>query len=108
MESQGFAEKVIELVKMIPEGRITTYGAIAKYIGTGGSARTVGYVLGRSIEGMNVPAHRVVNSSGLLSGRHAFSKDNPMEDRLIVEGVRVENFKVVDFKSILWDPALEL
>lgn len=108
MEAQGFAERVIELVSLIPEGRVSTYGTLAKYIGTGGSARTVGYILGKSIEGHNVPAHRVVNSAGLLSGRLSFSKDDPMEDRLIREGVQVKNFKVVNFKELLWDPAIEL
>lgn len=93
---------------LIPKGRVTTYGKIANYIGTGGSARTVGYVLGHSIEGKGIPAHRVVNSAGLLSGRHAFSLDDPMEDRLRRDGVEVKDFKVVGFKSLLWDPGVEL
>lgn len=109
MTSQNFAERVIQVVQLIPKGRVTTYGAIAHYIGTGGSARTVGYVLGNSIEGrMDVPAHRVVNSAGLLSGRHAFSPEYPMEQRLREEGIEVENNRVLDFKNLLWHPALEL
>lgn len=108
MSKQDFAQKVIELVKMIPPGRVSTYGAIASYIGTGGSARTVGYVLGHSIEGREVPAHRVVNSSGILSGRQAFGQEYPMEQRLMEEGVEVVNFKVKDFAKLLWVPSIEL
>lgn len=107
MSDQQFAEQVYELVKLIPYGRVTTYGHIAKYLGTGKSARLVGWVLGKSQTAI-IPAHRVVNSSGLLSGRHAFSKDYPMEERLREEGVEVKDSKVVNFKACLWDPALEL
>lgn len=108
MSKQDFAHKVIELVKLIPPGRVSTYGAIASYIGTGGSARTVGYVLGHSIEGRETPAHRVVNSTGVLSGRQAFGQEYPMEQRLAEEGVEVVNFKVKDFRNLLWIPTLEL
>jgi len=109
LSTQNFAEKVIEIVRLIPPGRVSTYGAIAHYIGTGGSARTVGYVLGHSLEGRNeVPAHRVVNSAGILSGRLAFGQEYPMEKRLEDEGVEVVNFKVKDFKKLLWIPSLEL
>ena len=108
MKRQDFAEKVIEIVLLIPEGRVSTYGAIAKFIGTGGSARTVGWVLRHSIEGKTIPAHRVVNASGLLSGAHAFSQDNPMETRLKNEGVFIKNQKVLNFKTVFWDPSTEL
>ena len=108
MKSQDFAEKVIELVKLVPQGKVCTYGKIAHYIGTGGSARTVGYVLRHSLEAKNIPAHRIVNSVGLLSGSHAFSQENPMAQLLQNEGVIIENMKVQNFKDLLWDPNIEL
>ncbi len=107
MKGQDFAQRVIDLVEMIPVGRVTTYGHIAKFLGTGGSARTVGYVLGHSIQGKNVPAHRVVNSAGLLTGKVAFGGDT-MQIRLENEGVKIENDRVQDFKKILWNPLIEL
>ncbi|MFY0674931.1 MAG: MGMT family protein [Bacteroidia bacterium] len=107
MKSQDFAKKVIEVVNLIPKGRVTTYGLIANFIGTGGSARTVGYVLGHSIEGQNVPAHRVVNATGLLSGKNAFGPGK-MEQRLSEEGVHIKHDRVVNFKAIVWNPSLEL
>ena len=107
MKNQNFAQRVIEVVKLIPKGRVTTYGTIAKFLGTGGSARTVGYILGHSVEGMNVPAHRVVNATGLLSGKNAFG-NGVMEQRLAEDGVNVLNDKVQDFKALIWDPEREL
>jgi methylated-DNA-protein-cysteine methyltransferase-like protein len=107
MKSQDFASRVIEVVKLIPKGRVTTYGAIANFLGTGGSARTVGYVLGHSIEALSIPAHRVVNSAGLLTGKNAFGP-GVMEQKLKDDGVEVLNDKVLNFKSLLWNPALEL
>lgn len=109
MKNQDFAQRVIEVVKLVPYGRVTSYGLIANYIGTGGSARTVGWVLGKSIEGReHAPAHRVVNSVGLLSGAHAFPKEDGMEKRLAKEGITVEKNKVVNFKTLIWDPSSEL
>lgn len=107
--AQGFAEKVAEVVALIPPGRVSTYGAIAKYLGTGMSARMVGHVLGKSIEGHTVlPAHRVVNAQGLLTGAHAFPPEQSMEIRLANEGVAVRDNRVAEFKSLFWDPARHL
>jgi methylated-DNA-protein-cysteine methyltransferase-like protein len=106
---QNFAYKVAEVVALIPPGRVSTYGAIANYLGTGMSARMVGHVLGKSIEGHTVlPAHRVVNAQGLLTGAHAFPPAHSMEDRLAQEGVAVIDNRVVDFGRLFWDPARHL
>ena len=98
----------MELVKLIPSGRVTSYGAIARYLGTGKSARLVGWAMKHAAVQEGIPAHRVVNSQGLLSGAHAFSQDWPMEARLKAEGIRVENNRVRDFKKVFWDPALDI
>ncbi|MBI1185180.1 cysteine methyltransferase [bacterium] len=109
MTQQHFAEQVIQIVSLIPYGRVTTYGAIAKCIGTGASARLVGYVLGHSLQGkMEVPAHRVVNASGLLTGKHAFETPQTMQQRLEAEGVAVVNDKVQHFSALFWNPATAL
>ncbi|MGB0430001.1 MAG: MGMT family protein [Bacteroidia bacterium] len=107
MKKQDFADKVIEIVALIPKGRVCTYGLIANYIGTGGSARTVGYILGHSLQGHKVPAHRVVNAAGLLSGKAAFG-GTEMQKRLQQDGVDVINDKVLNFNDILWNPSIEL
>lgn len=99
---------VYQVVRLIPPGRVTSYGAIANYLGTKGSSRMVGYAMG-ACGGVHppVPAHRVVNSQGLLTGKFHFG-GNLMEQLLEAEGVRVENDKVVNFKKLFWDPAKEL
>ena len=104
----SFATQVIEIVRLIPEGRVSTYGAIARFIGTTGSARTVGYILGKSIEGRESPAHRVVNSVGVLSGAMAFETPTKMQELLESEGVIIEKSKVKNFKQLLWDPSIEM
>ncbi|MBS1528513.1 MAG: MGMT family protein [Bacteroidetes bacterium] len=108
MPDLNFYGKVYEVVRLIPPGRVTSYGAIANYLGTRGSARMVGYAM-QACGSANppVPAHRVVNSAGLLTGKFHFGGDR-MEQMLASEGVKVENNKVVDFKNLLWDPAMEL
>lgn len=99
-----YYEQVYEVTLLIPEGRVTTYGAIADYLALG-SARMVGYALRNSFNGWNIPAHRVVNHKGELSGRLAFATPTTMEELLQAEGVLVQDYKVVDFKNLFWHPA---
>ncbi len=105
----SFYDQVFEIARLIPKGRVTSYGAIAKALGAGGSARMVGYAMSNAgIAHPKVPAHRVVNSSGLLTGKFHFSPPELMEELLAQEGVKVEKDKVKDFKKVFWDPLLEL
>jgi methylated-DNA-protein-cysteine methyltransferase related protein len=97
-------EKIFEIVKQIPEGKVSTYGLIAQKIGERFSARVVGYALNNSHGYEDVPAHRVVNRNGLLTGKHHFNPSSLMQQLLENEGVKVENDKVVDFKKKLWNP----
>jgi len=104
-----FFEKVYEVVKLIPPGRVTSYGAIAKYLGTGGAARMIGWAMNASHSHADyVPAHRVVNRNGLLTGKHHFDTPDAMQELLENEGVKVKNDKIVDFKTHFWDPMEEL
>ena len=105
---ENFYEDVFEVVKLIPAGRVTTYGAIAHYLGSKKSARMVGYALNGSCIAQGIPAHRVVNRRGELTGRHHFSPDFPMEQRLAEEGIRVEAYQIVNFDTYYWDPSQEL
>ncbi|KOH46260.1 methylated-DNA-[protein]-cysteine S-methyltransferase [Sunxiuqinia dokdonensis] len=90
-------------------GRVTSYGAIARYLGAARSARMVGWAMNNShTSKVNVPAHRVVNAAGLLTGKHHFSGSNVMEELLESEGIRVENNQVVNFEAVFWDPVKEL
>lgn len=99
---------VYDVVRLIPPGRVTTYGAIAAYLGSPGAARMVGYALNAvHASAPDVPAHRVVNRLGVLSGRNHFPPPG-METLLYSEGVRVENDTVVEFESLFWDPTFEL
>ena len=105
----SFYDQVFEIARLIPKGRVTSYGAIAKALGAGGSARMVGYAMSNAgIAHPKVPAHRVVNSSALLTGKFHFSPPELMEELLAQEGVKVEKDKVKDFKKLFWDPLLEL
>ena len=105
----GFFSRVYEITCLIPFGRVTSYGAIARYLGTAGSARMVGWALNNSHFLTDlIPAHRVVNRNGMLSGKHHFGGSNVMKDLLQSEGVQVENDQVVDFKNLFWDPNKEL
>ena len=109
METATFYDKVYQVVRLIPKGRVTSYGAIAAYLGTKSSSRMVGYAMNASFaETPKVPAHRVVNRNGLLTGKHYFGSPTMMQQLLENEGIRVENDKVVDFKRLFWDPAVEL
>jgi methylated-DNA-protein-cysteine methyltransferase-like protein len=106
--ADNFYDMVYEVVRLIPKGRVTSYGAIANALGTKGTSRMVGYAL-RHAGGQHphVPAHRVVNSQGLLTGKFHFGGDT-MEQLLEKEGVHVSDNKVVDFKKVFWDPIVEL
>jgi methylated-DNA-protein-cysteine methyltransferase-like protein len=106
---QTFYEQVYEVVKLIPKGRVTSYGAIAKSLGAGGSSRMVGYAM-RYAGTVHppLPAHRVVNSTGLLTGKFHFNPPELMVELLEKEGVKVKNDKVQNFKTHFWDPLTEL
>ncbi|OQA11444.1 MAG: Methylated-DNA--protein-cysteine methyltransferase [Bacteroidetes bacterium ADurb.Bin397] len=100
---------VYEVVRLIPRGKVTSYGAIAKYLGTAGSSRMVGWAMnGSHREKPPVPAQRVVNRNGLLTGKHHFGSPDLMRQLIENEGVKIENDKVVDFKKHFWDPSEEL
>ena len=108
-EEPSFFENVWEVARLIPKGRVTSYGAIANYLGTKLSARMVGWAMNSAGRVKpKVPAHRVVNRLGILSGKHHFSPPGIMEKLLKKEGIKIKNDQVVDFKKVFWDPAEEL
>ncbi len=102
--SDSFFNKVHDVVKKIPYGKVTTYGAIANYLGSGGSARTVGWAMNNSHCFEDIPAHRVVNRNGILTGKHHFSGTNLMQQLLESEGIKVEEDKIVNFDDHYWVP----
>jgi len=105
----SFFEKVFEVVRLIPRGRVTSYGAIAEYLGTRGSSRMVGWAMNSSHHStVNIPAHRVVNRNGLLTGKNHFGGPEVMAQLLYSEGITVINDQIVDFEKYFWDPAKEL
>jgi methylated-DNA-protein-cysteine methyltransferase-like protein len=105
----NFYEQVYEIARLIPKGRVTSYGAIAKSLGAAKSSRMVGHAMAYAgTAHPKVPAHRVVNSSGLLTGKFHFSPPDLMEDLLKNEGVEVKNDKVVNFKKVFWNPLEEI
>lgn len=105
----SFYEKVWVVAREIPAGRVTSYGAIARFIGTGLSARMVGYAMNKSFQALPaVPAHRVVNRNGWLTGKHHFPTPTYMEEMLAREGVLVEDDQIVNFIKHFWDPAAHL
>ena len=103
----NFFEKVFQVAQLIPEGRVTSYGAIAKYLGAPRSARMVGWAMNNS-HNKNVPAHRVVNRKGLLTGKHHFDGANLMQQLLESEGISVIENQVQNFDVVFWDPLNEL
>jgi len=104
-----FFDNVFEVVRMIPKGRVTSYGAIAKYLGAAGSSRMVGWAMNASHSVKPpIPAHRVLNRNGLLTGKHHFGTVDRMQKLLEKEGIEVENDKVVNFSKLFWDPMIEL
>ncbi|QHL87159.1 cysteine methyltransferase [Nibribacter ruber] len=104
----NFFKDVHEVVKLIPPGRVTSYGAIAAYLGAKGSARMVGWALIASHAQHGIPAYRVVNRNGMLTGKQHFAHANAMQENLEKEGVEVKDDQVVDFAKRFWDPAKEL
>lgn len=109
MEEMSFYEQVYQVVRLIPEGRMSSYGAIASYLGTKGSARMVGYAMNAAHTAYPpVPAHRVLNRNGLLTGKFHFGTPSMMQQLLENEGVEVIDDKVKNFKTLFWDPAIEL
>lgn len=109
MQPSTFYQDVYEVVKLIPFGRATSYGAIAAYLGTKGSSRLVGYAMNNSIKTESgIPAHRVVNRNGLLTGKFHFGTANEMQQRLENEGLTIIDNQIINFKSVFWDPAVEL
>ena len=104
----GFFEKVYQVAEQIPYGRVTSYGAIAKYLGTPKSARMVGWAMNASHVNPKVPAHRVVNRIGMLSGKHHFEGTNLMQQLLESEDVEVLDNQIQNFESLFWDPTKDL
>lgn len=108
-QGSDFFYMVFEVVRLVPFGRVTTYGAIANYLGVKGSSRMVGWAMNASNSHHSpVPAHRVVNREGMLTGKHHFKSPKMMQELLEGEGIRVKNDKIQDFKKFFWDPGTEL
>ena len=105
-DHSNFFKDVYEVVKMIPKGKVTSYGAIANYLGVKRSARMVGWAMNGAPG--DVPAHRVLNRNGLLTGKNAFATPTLMQELLQKEGVQVVNDQVVNFEILFWDPATEI
>ena len=106
LEGASFFQDVYDVVRQIPKGRVTSYGAIAAYLGTKLSARMVGWAMNAAgLAKPKVPAHRVVNRNGILSGKHHFTTPTQMEDLLKKEKIEVKNDKIVDFEKLFWHPA---
>jgi len=109
MNEDSFFQKVYRVTKLIPKGRVTTYGAIARFLGAPGSARMVGWALNNcQTQEEFIPAHRVVNRNGLLTGKHHFHSPDVMQNLLENEGIKVANDKIADFQKLFWDPAKNL
>ncbi|WP_226913009.1 MGMT family protein [Flavicella marina] len=108
MDELNFFEKCYEVAKLIPSGRVTSYGAIAKYLGAARSARMVGWAMNASHGNIEIPAHRVVNRKGLLTGKHHFEGKNLMQQLLENEGVVIIDSQIQEFEKVFWDPSKEL
>jgi methylated-DNA-protein-cysteine methyltransferase-like protein len=108
-DTRNFFEDVFELVRLIPKGRVTNYGSLARYLGSGKSSRMVGWAMNAShnVEPI-VPAQRVVNRNGFLTGKNHFETPTTMQELLEKEGIQVKNDKVVNFTELYWDPSIEL
>jgi methylated-DNA-protein-cysteine methyltransferase-like protein len=108
-DSFSFFDDVYAVVRQIPKGRVSTYGAVANYLGTKLSARMVGWAMNAAhAQKPKVPAHRVVNRNGMLTGRHHFSTPTLMEELLLKEKIKVEEEQIIDFENHFWDPSEEL
>jgi len=109
VQERDFFADVMAVVRQVPRGRVTSYGAIARYLGAARSSRIVGYCMNNAhAVKPKVPAHRVVNRNGLLTGKHHFATDTQMQELLEKEGVKVKDDEVVDFSKRFWDPMKEL
>lgn len=104
----NFFENVYEVVRNIPKGRVTSYGAIARFLGLNRSARMVGWAMNHAHNLEGIPAHRVVNRNGRLTGKSHFDESNEMQQLLEDEGIKIENDEVVNFENLFWDPTKEL
>jgi len=108
-KNKDFFDRVYQVARLIPHGRATSYGAIGKYLGSARSARMVGWAMNGCLKNnIGVPAHRVVNRLGMLSGKNHFATPTRMQELLENEGIEVKNDQIVNFKSIFWDPTIEL
>lgn len=108
MPDQNIYHDIYEIVKLIPKGRVSTYGAIAACLGLKSGARMVGYAMNNSHTVDGVPAHRVVNRNGLLTGKHHFATEDQMQQLLEAEGVRIKKDAVVEFEKLFWNPSEEI
>ena len=107
-ENDNFFERVYEVARQIPFGKVTSYGAIAKALGTARSARMVGWAMNASHGKDDIPAHRVVNRTGLLTGKHHFEGTTLMQQLLENEGIEVENHQIIDFEKHFWQPEIRI
>ncbi|MEC7527154.1 MAG: MGMT family protein [Bacteroidota bacterium] len=107
MQSNFFLD-VVDVVRLIPKGKVTTYGSIAKYLGSSRSSRMVGWILNKQVLDATLPAHRVVNRKGILTGKNHFENPFFMQSQLEKEGIKVVNDQIVDFNYHFWDPNKEL
>ena len=107
-KNKDFFQKVFEVVKLIPEGKVTSYGLIANYLGSKKSSRMVGWAMNASHKLLDVPAHRVVNRNGLLTGKMHFDSPSRMQELLEKEGIIVVEDQIQNFKDLVWDPMVEL
>jgi methylated-DNA-protein-cysteine methyltransferase-like protein len=109
MSTKDFYNNIFDVVRLIPEGRATSYGAIAKYLGAARSSRVVGWAMNQSHTLKDkIPAHRVVNRLGMLSGKMHFPTPDLMQERLESEGISVKNDQIQNWKTVFWDPEVEL
>jgi len=108
-EASSFYEKVYEVTRLIPAGKVTSYGAIAAFLGTAQSSRMVGWAMNNAhVQDTYVPAHRVVNRNGLLTGKHHFGSPDIMQELLEAEGILVLDDQIIDFEKHFWNPMIEL
>lgn len=106
-DNTSFFERVYEIARQIPYGKVTSYGAIAKALGSAKSARMVGWAMNASHQHDDIPAHRVVNRTGLLTGKHHFQGTNLMQQLLENEGIEVVNNQIINFESVFWEPEIK-
>ncbi len=108
-QNEGFFDRVYQVVSQIPYGRVTSYGAVARYLGSTGAARMVGWAMNQSHTSETfIPAHRVVNRVGMITGKHHFDGTNLMQELLENEGAIIEENRILNFDDLFWDPLEEL